>query len=48
MKAALVSQGVEASRIDTVSGGASDPVASNDTAAGQAENRRTELVVTGR
>lgn len=48
VKDALVAQGIDAGRIDTVSGGESDPVATNDTAAGQAENRRTELVVTRR
>jgi len=48
VKAALVSQGIDARRIETVSGGEADPVAANDTAPGQAENRRTELVVTSR
>lgn len=48
VKAALVRQGVDAGRIETVSGGETDPVGSNDTTAGQAENRRTELVVTSR
>ncbi len=48
VRAALVSQGIDAARIETVSGGEADPVASNDTASGQAENRRTELVVTSR
>ena len=48
VKAALVAQGIEASRVETVSGGESDPVDSNATASGQAENRRTELVVTSR
>ena len=48
VKAALVHQGIDAGRIETVSGGESDPVASNTTASGQAENRRTELVVTSR
>jgi len=48
VKAALVAQGIQASRIETVSGGESDPVDSNATASGQAENRRTELVVTSR
>ena len=46
VKAALVAQGIDAGRIDTVSGGTGDPVATNATASGQAENRRTELVVT--
>ena len=48
VKTALVAKGVDAGRIDTVSGGAGDPVATNATAAGQFENRRTELVVTSR
>ena len=48
VKAALVQQGIDAGRIETVSGGESDPVDSNATASGQAENRRTELVVTSR
>ena len=48
VKAALVSRGIDASRIETVSGGESDPVDTNATASGQAENRRTELVVTSR
>ena len=48
VKAGMVAQGVEAARIETVSGGEADPVDSNATASGQAENRRTELVVTSR
>ena len=48
VKAALVAKGIDAGRIDTASGGAGDPVATNATAAGQFENRRTELVVTSR
>lgn len=48
VKAALVAQGIDAGRIETVSGGESDPVDTNATASGQAENRRTELVVTSR
>lgn len=48
VKAALVAQGIPAARIETGSGGESDPVDSNATAGGQAENRRTELVVTQR
>ncbi|HWP64447.1 MAG TPA: OmpA family protein [Candidatus Limnocylindria bacterium] len=41
----LVSQGIDASRIRTESFGESNPVASNDTEAGRAENRRVEIVV---
>jgi outer membrane protein OmpA-like peptidoglycan-associated protein len=48
VKAALVAKNVAAERIETVSGGENDPVDSNATASGQAENRRTELVVTQR
>jgi outer membrane protein OmpA-like peptidoglycan-associated protein len=48
VKAALVAKGVDAARIETVSGGESDPVDSNATAGGRFENRRTELVVTAR
>ena len=42
---ALVEAGIDADRIETASGGEADPVDSNATLAGQAENRRTELVV---
>ncbi len=48
IKAALVAQGVDAGRIETVSGGENDPVDTNATAGGRFENRRTELVVTAR
>lgn len=48
VKAALVAKGIDGGRIETASGGESDPVDSNATASGQAENRRTELVVTSR
>ena len=48
VKAALTAKGIAGDRVDTVSGGATDPVDTNATAAGQAENRRTELVVTQR
>ena len=48
VKAALVANGIDGSRVDTASGGTEDPVATNSTASGQAENRRTELVVTSR
>ena len=46
--AALVANGVRPDNIETVSGGEADPAASNTTAQGQAENRRTELVVLSR
>lgn len=45
VKASLVATGIEAARIDIASGGESDPVDTNATSTGQAENRRTELVV---
>lgn len=48
IKAALVAKGVGADRIETGSGGETDPVATNATAGGRFENRRTELVVTSR
>ena len=48
VKAALVAQGIGADRIETASGGDADPVDTNATASGRAENRRTELVVTQR
>jgi outer membrane protein OmpA-like peptidoglycan-associated protein len=48
VKSALVAKGVDAGRIETVSGGENDPVDSNATAGGRFENRRTELVVTAR
>ena len=48
IKAALVAQGIPAERIETVSGGETDPVETNGTATGRFENRRTELVVTAR
>lgn len=48
VKSALVAQGINAGRIETVSGGETDPVDTNATAGGRFENRRTELVVTAR
>ena len=43
VKVYLVSQGLDASRIDTKGAGDSQPVASNQTAAGRAQNRRVEI-----
>jgi outer membrane protein OmpA-like peptidoglycan-associated protein len=43
----LTEQGVPAASISAVGMGKSDPVASNDTAAGRQQNRRVELVVSG-
>ncbi|MBB5713036.1 OmpA family protein [Sphingomonas xinjiangensis] len=48
VKAALAAKGVDANRIETVSGGENDPVDTNATDDGRFENRRTELVVTAR
>ena len=45
---ALEAKGVAADRIATATGAENDPAATNATAAGQAENRRTELVVTAK
>ncbi|HEX8421499.1 MAG TPA: OmpA family protein [Sphingomonas sp.] len=48
IKAALVAKGIDGSRIETTTGGETDPVDTNATAGGRFENRRTELVVTSR
>ena len=48
IKAALTAKGIDAARIETASGGETDPVDTNATASGRFENRRTELVVTAR
>lgn len=45
---ALIAQGVPAARVTAATGGESNPVAANATAQGQAENRRTDLVVTAK
>jgi outer membrane protein OmpA-like peptidoglycan-associated protein len=45
VKAALVAEGIDAARLETASGGETNPVDTNATSSGQAENRRTELVV---
>ena len=45
---ALEAKGIAADRIATATGAENDPAASNATAAGQAANRRTELVVTAK
>lgn len=42
----LESQGVPASRLKAVGKGESDPIASNSTAAGRAQNRRVEMYIT--
>jgi outer membrane protein OmpA-like peptidoglycan-associated protein len=41
----LVSQGVPSDRIRTMGRGESEPVASNETAAGQSQNRRVEVAI---
>lgn len=48
VKAALTAKGVAANRVETASGGEADPVDTNATTGGQAENRRTEVVVVSR
>ena len=48
VKAILVNQGVGGARILTVGMGQDHPIASNDTEAGRASNRRLELTVTGK
>lgn len=46
--AALIANGVQSKNIETVSGGEAGPKATNRSAGGQAENRRTELVILSR
>ncbi len=43
LKRYLVSEGIEASRVTAVGKGPDEPVASNETAAGRAQNRRIEV-----
>jgi len=45
VRARLVASGISESRISTEGFGAANPVASNDTAEGRAENRRIEVVI---
>jgi OmpA-OmpF porin, OOP family len=45
VKQALIEDGVSASRISTRGEGASNPVASNATAEGRAQNRRVEIIL---
>jgi outer membrane protein OmpA-like peptidoglycan-associated protein len=45
---ALIAQGIPANRVTAATGGETNPVDSNATAQGQAENRRTDLVVTAK
>jgi outer membrane protein OmpA-like peptidoglycan-associated protein len=46
VKAMLVDRGIDPARIQTVGLGQDNPAASNDTAAGRAQNRRSEFIVT--
>lgn len=46
VKSYLVSKGLSASRINTTGLGVADPVASNETAEGRAQNRRVEFAIT--
>ena len=48
VKASLVAKGIAANRLETGTGGEHDPVDTNATTGGQAENRRTEFVITSR
>lgn len=45
VQAQLVAQGIDAGRITTMGFGAANPVATNDTPEGRAENRRIEVVI---
>ncbi|MBE0619068.1 MAG: OmpA family protein, partial [Burkholderiales bacterium] len=47
VKEYLVSKGIEANRIQTEGKGEANPIASNKTRAGRAENRRVEIEVVG-
>jgi OOP family OmpA-OmpF porin len=48
VKTALVSRGIPAAKIYTESKGKRDPVASNATAEGRAQNRRVDIEVVGK
>ena len=45
VKARLITKGIAANRISTKGFGAANPVATNDTAEGRAQNRRIEVVI---
>jgi len=44
----LISKGIDADRMTSAGYGEARPIASNDTDAGRAQNRRTELVITSK
>jgi OmpA-OmpF porin, OOP family len=48
VKGLLGSRGIDPSRVTTAGLGQENPIASNDTESGRAQNRRTDFVVTGR
>ena len=45
---AMLAGGIDTARLDAAGFGQERPIASNDTDAGRAKNRRTELVITGK
>ena len=48
VKGLLGGKGIEPTRVTTAGLGQEDPIASNETESGRAQNRRTDIVVTGR
>lgn len=47
VRAALIAEGIDPSRVSAVGYGQTRPIASNATAAGRAQNRRVEIVIPG-
>jgi outer membrane protein OmpA-like peptidoglycan-associated protein len=47
VRAYLINQGIDPTAIAAVGYGKSNPVASNDTAAGRQQNRRVEIIISG-